>query len=48
MRRMEKLAMETGVKVNTAMYFASVIAFDFATNGTSVPFFRKINSVLAN
>ena len=38
---MEKLAM-TGVKVDTAMYFARVITFDFATNGIGVPFFRKI------
>lgn len=38
---MEKLAMTTGVKVDTAMYIARVITFDFATNGISVPFFRK-------
>lgn len=41
---MENLAMATGVKVDTAMYFARVITFDFATNGTGVPFFRKIKS----
>lgn len=40
-KRMEKLAMTTGVKVDTAMYIARVITFDFATNGISVPFFRK-------
>jgi hypothetical protein len=41
---MEKLAMTTGVKVDTAMYFARVITFDFATNGIGVSFFRKIKS----
>ena len=39
---MEKLATKTGVNVDTAMYYARVITFDFATNGISVPFFRKI------
>ena len=38
---MKNLAMETGVNVDTAMYFARVITFDFATNGISVPFFRQ-------
>ena len=41
-RRMEKLAAKTGVNVDTAMYYARVITFDFATNGIGVPFFRKI------
>ncbi|MEC1179795.1 hypothetical protein P9B03_14950 [Metasolibacillus meyeri] len=35
-------AMTTGVKVDTAMYFARVITFDFATNGISAPFFKQI------
>lgn len=39
---MEILAMQTGVKVDTAMYYARVITFDFATNGIGVPFFRQI------
>ena len=42
---MNKLATETGVKVDTAMYFARVITFDFATNGTGLPFFRKCKSI---
>lgn len=41
---MEKLAMTTGVKVDTAMYFARVITFDFSINGIGVSFFRKIQS----
>jgi len=41
---MKNLAMETGVNVDTAMYFARVITFDFATNGISLPFFRKIKN----
>lgn len=40
---METLATKTGVKVDTAMYFARVVTFDFATNGIGMPFFRKIN-----
>ncbi|WP_256376311.1 RAxF-45 family protein [Solibacillus sp. R5-41] len=39
---MMNLAMTTGVKVDTAMYFARVITFDFAPNGISVPFFKQI------
>jgi len=39
---MGNLATKTGVNVDTAMYYARVITFDFATNGISVPFFRKI------
>ncbi|WP_195891708.1 RAxF-45 family protein [Bacillus ndiopicus] len=35
-------AMMTGVKVDTAMYFARVITFDFAPNGISLPFFKQI------
>lgn len=39
---MEKLAMKTGVKLDTAMYYTRVMTFDFATNGIGMPFFRKI------
>ncbi|MEG0471755.1 MAG: RAxF-45 family protein [Solibacillus sp.] len=39
---MMKLAMTTGVKIDTAMYFARVITFDFALNGISMPFFKQI------
>lgn len=38
---MMKLAEVTGVNVDTAMYYARVITFDFAANGISVPFFRQ-------
>ena len=38
---MMKLAEVTGVNVDTAMCYARVITFDFATNGISVPFFRQ-------
>jgi hypothetical protein len=41
---MNKFAMETGVTLDTAMYFARVITFDFASNGISVPFFRQFKS----
>ena len=41
---MMNLAMETCVKVDTAMYYTRVITFDFADNGISMPFFRKIKS----
>ncbi|WP_413366945.1 RAxF-45 family protein [Lysinibacillus sp. 3P01SB] len=39
---MMNLAMTTGVNVDTAMYFARVITFDFAANGIGMPFFRQI------
>ena len=38
---MMKLAMTTSVNVDTAMYFARVITFDFAHNGISLPFFKQ-------
>ncbi|WP_274309782.1 RAxF-45 family protein [Solibacillus daqui] len=41
---MNKLAMETGVKVDTAMYFARVITFKFASNGIGMPFFRQFKN----
>ncbi|WP_332646591.1 RAxF-45 family protein [Lysinibacillus sp. 54212] len=39
---MNKVAMQTCVKVDTAMYFARVITFDFDANGIRMPFFRRI------
>ena len=47
---MKKLAIETGVKVDTAMYFARVITFKFGSNGIGVSFFRqfKNNAQLIN
>ena len=39
---MKKFAAVTGVNVDTAMYFARVVTFDFATNGIGMPFFRQI------
>ncbi|MGN7476427.1 RAxF-45 family protein [Solibacillus silvestris] len=41
---MKNLAMETGVKVDTAMYFARVITFKFASNGIGVSFFRQFKN----
>ena len=38
---MKKLAIETGVKVDTAMYFARVITFDFANNGIGLSIFKQ-------
>lgn len=32
--------METCVNLDTAMYFARVITFDFATNGIGMSFFK--------
>jgi len=41
---MKKLAIETGVKVDTAMYFARVITFKFGSNGIGVSFFRQFKN----
>ncbi|MEO4053139.1 RAxF-45 family protein [Solibacillus sp. CAU 1738] len=38
-------AMTTGVKVDTAMYFARVITFDFAMNGIGLSIFNQ-NQIL--
>ncbi|MGX9133048.1 RAxF-45 family protein [Rummeliibacillus sp. JY-2-4R] len=37
---MKNSAMKTGVNLDTAMYFARVITFDFANNGISMSFFQ--------
>jgi len=37
---MKNSAMKTCVNLDTAMYFARVITFDFATNGIGMPFFK--------
>lgn len=39
---MMNLATTTGVNVDTAMYFARVITFDFAANGIGLSFFSQI------
>ena len=39
---MNQNATGTCVKVDKAMYFARVIIFDFATNGTGLSIFSKI------
>lgn len=41
---MEKLVTMTGEKMNTALYLSRVVTFNFATNGISMSFFRKLNS----
>ncbi|HEY4623709.1 RAxF-45 family protein [Solibacillus sp. FSL R7-0668] len=41
---MNKLAMGTGVQVDTAMYFARVITFKFASNGIGLSFFRQFKN----
>ena len=37
---MKNSAMVTSVNVDTAMYFARVIIFDFAHNGITMSFFK--------
>ncbi len=37
---MKNSAMKTGANLDTAMYFARVITFDFANNGIGMPKFR--------
>lgn len=39
---MMDLAAMTSVNVDTAMYYARVVTFDFTTNGIGMPFFRQI------
>ncbi len=38
---MNKNATKTCVKVDTAMYFARVITFDFASNGIGLSIFKQ-------
>ncbi|MGN4125852.1 RAxF-45 family protein [Lysinibacillus sphaericus] len=42
---MNQNAMRTGVKVDTAMYFARVLTFDFANNGIGLSIFKQ-NQIL--
>ena len=44
-RRMNEVAMLTGVKVDTAMYYTRVVTFKFASNGIGMSFFRQFKNI---
>ncbi|MDM5232570.1 MULTISPECIES: RAxF-45 family protein [Lysinibacillus] len=44
---MKQNATKTCVKVDTAMYFARVITFDFANNGRGLSIFKQ-NQIITN